>query len=126
MITLADYLGTWEYRNGSTVKLYSARPQANGQYEVSWATENQSPRTIRNLPAHEVFRRIRDKQRGGFRQLVRYDSAGLNAVAIPQEALTLTLKELQKKESGKARAKVVTAKKEHRGFDFMAWLDGKD
>lgn len=127
METLAEHLGRWEYFNGNETKFYLVTPQKNGMYTVAWATNHHAGGEIKNLDARQVLRRIRDKQRGGYKLVLPYKTFP-NAMPVPSTA-SLTVRELTNTKTANKttkKSKSATAKKAGTGFDFMAWLGGKD
>jgi hypothetical protein len=137
METLAQHLGTWEYRNGAIHKVYSIVPQRDGRYTISWsksvtgarpetlAKNKFAMRQIENISAREALRRIRDKARGGYAMITPYSNYD-SQIPVPDSAY-ITVAELSKEVNKKAnKVKSATEKKERRRFDFMDWLGGKE
>jgi hypothetical protein len=120
--TLAQHLGTWQYKNGDVKKLYSVVPQKNGHFQITWSKSGEGLGSIDNVPAREALRRIRDKQRGGYELLTPYSSYE-QQLPIPDSA-SITVAELSKDTNKKNRK--AAPKKVRQGFNFMDWLGGKE
>lgn len=136
--TLREYLGYWEYTYGTSNKFYEVRPDSSGVgYKISWgkigipSAKNQIAEKVSNI---EAFRRIREKERGGYTLKRSYADLLLDIPSLPPvlSSADITAKDLigTKKEnitgSRKSKVPVYTPEKpKKKGFSFVDWAENK-